>query len=296
MKNAITYYYNIVFEDIHQTENNFYFDLGQSRYFFLEFNSEVEDLPKIYQLQLEILKRNIYIHQIILNKDNQILTFVNGIPYILIQTVFYNEKVTLDKILSFSELYFKKNEEISLKTLWSEKNDHLAYQINSLKHRYKLINESFDFFLGLGETSIQLLNEMPNQNYPSVIAHKRIKASDTTLELYNPLNLTIDSRIRDIAEYFKAKFFNSESIDEELYNFLNNARIMTNEYYLFLARMLYPTYYFDIYEDIIRGKTKEEEIKKITEKIDEYMYILKQIYQNYKYKINFPTIEWLETI
>ena len=296
MKNAITYYYNIVFEDIHQTGDMFYFDLGKSRYFFLEFNGEVETLPEIYELQSELVKRNIYIHQIVLNKDNQILTFISGAPYILLQTVFYDEKVTLGKILTFNNLYFKRKNEIILKELWAEKNDHLAYQISGIKYRYKIINESFDFFLGLAETSIQLLNEMPKENYPTVIAHKRIRASDTTLEFYNPLNLTIDSRIRDIAEYFKAKFFSNENINDELYTFLNKARLMTSEYYLFLARMLYPTYYFDLYEDIIRGKSQEEDIKKIIKKIDDYMIILKQIYYNYRHKLNFPTIEWLETI
>ncbi len=296
MKNAIAYYYNIVFENIHQTENNYYFDLNGKRYFLLEFTEDINHLTKAYQLQLELIKRNIYIHQIILNKDNNFLTFINGIAYILLQTNYYNEKVTLNKVLSFSNLYFKNQDNINLKELWSHKNDNLAYQITGIKHRYKLVNESFDFFLNLGETSIQLLNELPSFDFPTVIAHKRIKANDKSLELYNPLNLIIDSRVRDVTEYFKAKFFNNKSITEELNDFLKKANLTNNEYYIFMARMLYPTYYFDLYEDIVKGKLDEISIKKIVDKIDDYIKILKLIYQSFKAKINFPIIEWLEVI
>ncbi|MDD6264141.1 MAG: hypothetical protein PUA97_03380, partial [bacterium] len=62
------------------------------------------------------------------------------------------------------------------------------------------------------------------------------------------------------------------------------------------ARMLYPTYYFDVYEDIIKGIKKEEEIKKITNKISDYEHILKKIYNHYKNFIMITPIEWLEAI
>ena len=74
------------------------------------------------------------------------------------------------------------------------------------------------------------------------------------------------------------------------------ARLTTAEYYLFLARMLYPTYYFDAYEEILNGKKKEEEIKKITNKVNDYEKILKKIYNYYKNFLMITPIEWLETI
>ena len=63
---------------------------------------------------------------------------------------------------------------------------------------------------------------------------------------------------------------------------------------LFLARMIYPTYYYDLYEEIITNRKKDEEIKKITDKVDDYEKIIKQIYNYYKSFMITPQIEWLE--
>ncbi len=295
MKNVINYYYNILFDDIHQINQNFYFDINDSRYFFILFEGDISSLQNTYKLQEELLQRNLYVHQILLNKDGQIVTFVNGNPYILLKALYYSEKINFKYVISFSQIIMNPKESYDWKILWSEKNDHLEYQINQTKNRYPLINESFNYFIGLGETSIELLNEIKKQNIPQTIAHRRINSNNTIFELYNPLNLIIDTRTRDVAEYFKSKFFNTGNIDKDLEDFLKNARLTTAEYYLFFARMLYPTYYFDLYEEIISGKKDEKEIKKITDKINDYEKILKKIYSYYKNFLPLTSIEWLET-
>ncbi len=295
MKNVINYYYNILFDDIHQTNQDFYFDINDSRYFFILFEGDISSLQNTYKLQEELLQRNLYVHQILLNKDGQIVTFVNGNPYILLKALYYSEKINFKYVISFSQIIMNPKESYDWKILWSEKNDHLEYQINQTKNRYPLINESFNYFIGLGETSIELLNEIKKQNIPQTIAHRRINSNNTIFELYNPLNLIIDTRTRDVAEYFKSKFFNTGNIDKDLEDFLKNARLTTAEYYLFFARMLYPTYYFDLYEEIISGKKDEKEIKKITDKINDYEKILKKIYSYYKNFLPLTSIEWLET-
>ena len=295
MKNVINYYYNILFDDIHQTNQDFYFDINDSRYFFILFEGDISSLQNTYKLQEELLQRNLYVHQILLNKDGQIVTFVNGNPYILLKALYYSEKINFKYVISFSQIIMNPKESYDWKILWSEKNDHLEYQINQTKNRYPLINESFNYFIGLGKTSIELLNEIKKQNIPQTIAHRRINSNNTIFELYNPLNLIIDTRTRDVAEYFKSKFFNTGNIDKDLEDFLKNARLTTAEYYLFFARMLYPTYYFDLYEEIISGKKDEKEIKKITDKINDYEKILKKIYSYYKNFLPLTSIEWLET-
>ena len=60
--------------------------------------------------------------------------------------------------------------------------------------------------------------------------------------------------------------------------------------------MLYPTYYYDLYEEIISGKKEEKEIKKIINKVNDYEKILKNIYTYLKEFLVFTPIEWLETI
>ena len=63
---------------------------------------------------------------------------------------------------------------------------------------------------------------------------------------------------------------------------------------LFLARLIYPTYYFDLYEEVITDRTDDEEIKKIISKVDDYEKIIKQVYQYYKTFLPVPRIDWLE--
>ena len=48
------------------------------------------------------------------------------------------------------------------------------------------------------------------------VSHKRIGKNSTLYDLYNPLNLIIDYKARDAAEYFKDLFIQKENIFEEV--------------------------------------------------------------------------------
>ena len=163
-----------------------------------------------------------------------------------------------------------------------------------LGKKHPLITESFSYYIGLGETAIQLVNSLEKTNINLVYSHKRINADDKQYDLYNPLNLIVDYKVRDIAEYLKSRFFNDENIMDDLTYYLNNVRLSTYEYYLFLARLIYPTYYFDLYEEIITDRKEDEEIKKITNKVDDFEKIIKKVYNYYKTFLPISKIEWLE--
>ena len=61
-----------------------------------------------------------------------------------------------------------------------------------------------------------------------------------------------------------------------------------------MARLLFPSFYFDIYEDIVNGYTKEKEIIKILNRTDEYQEFLKYIYNYINKKKPIIKIDWLE--
>ena len=257
MKNAINYYYNLILDDIHQTDKMYYFDYNNLRYALVVYSGDINALQEIYNLHLNMLRSGIYVHQIILNKDKQIVTLINGVPYFLMQLMYYEGTINFDRILSFAGVGVLENleivnangfsngyrltydynspvnintysrgarkrsnslilERIDWGTLWSDKNDHLEYQISQLGQKHPLIRDSFSYFIGLGETSIQLVNSLSMENVTKVVAHKRISNNDTLFDLYNPLNLIIDSKVRDAAEYFKNSFFNGKDITAEL--------------------------------------------------------------------------------
>lgn len=316
MKNAINYYYNLILDDIHQTDKFYYFNYDNLRYVLISYDGDIAALNDIYNLHLNLLNNGLYVHQIVLNRDNQIVTLINSIPYVLLKTKYYDGTVNYEMVLSFLNTPVDKNlniilpnrrlgegdrrenknslfERVSWGNLWANKNDYLEYQISQLGQKHEELRDSFSYYIGLGETATQLVNSLSMDGI-KVIAHKRINSDDTFFDLYNPLNLIVDSRTRDMAEYFKTSFFSGKDISAELNHFLKVSNLSENEHLLFLARMLYPTYYFDLFEDIISGKIEDKEIKKITDLSSDYEILLKKLYRYYKSLFNIQPIEWLD--
>lgn len=293
MKNALNYYYNLYPDKIYQTKDEYYFFIYNIRYSFIKYKEDIKDIKKIYETHQNMLNQNIYIHPIILNIERNPITFINSNPYILLKTIYYGEEITLNKIVSSLYQTSEKNY-VKWSQKWSVKNDYLEFQIRKLGKKYKKIRESFSYYIGLAETAIALSNLVENEEIDYYYAHKRINIKKTTLEFYNPLNIIVDVKVRDASEYFKSSFFSGKNIREKVYYYLNTQNLTIEETILFLARMLYPTYYFDLFEEIITGKMNEDKIDKIIKKEDEYEKILKDIYHICKTKTNTIQIEWLE--
>lgn len=294
MKNVINYYYTLYPENIFQNKDEYYFFINNTRYTFTEYKEDIKEIDKIYNMHLNILKRNMYVHPIILNKDGKALTMIKEKPYILMQTVYYGEKINIQNIISFSSVEANTNKETTWEELWKNKNDYIEYQINLLGNKYKILKKSMYYYLGLGENAIQLLNITQPKNIRMYYSHKRINRKNTTYDLYNPLNINIDTKVRDISEYLKQSFFSKEDIEKDLEYYLKTSNLTLEEHILFFSRMLYPTYYYDMIEKILKNEKEEKEILNIISRVDEYENIIKKLYKYYKTFINLPLIEWLE--
>lgn len=287
MKNAINYYYNLYPKNIYQNKKEFYFYINKFKYSLVKYNDDIKKINDIYYMHLDILKKGIYVHSVILNRDSYPVTIINQKPYVLMKIKKSKENISLNDITEFSKVLVPSKEK-NWGKLWETKNDYLEFQISKLGTNHKTIRDSFGYFIGLGETSIYIYNRMIKQNINQVYAHKRID------DIYNPLNIITDSKVRDPAEYFKAKFFEERDIEPELYTYLNNNNLNYTECILFLARMIYPTPYYDLFEEIITGREEEKKILRIIEKAEEYEKLIKKLYQYYKMHLNITPIEWLE--
>ena len=182
MKNAINYYYNLIVENIHQVGEIYYFNYDNNRYYLVLYKDDPKKLENIFILHKNILDSGIYTHQIILNKNNDIATIVNNKMYILIKTQYNDEKVDSYRILSFFNLRINRNNKKTIENqnwaiLWEEKNDYLEYLMSQIGEKYPQLRESFSYYIGLGETSIQLANTIIMDNIPKIVAHKRIKSA-----------------------------------------------------------------------------------------------------------------------
>lgn len=303
MKNTINYYYNIVIDDFIKSEKDYYFHLNNEEYHLIIFDRPYDDIEPIYKLNLEMKKRGSIVHEIILNKDKQIVTLINDVPYVLIKLCKYkNDRVFLNDINYMQNMTRNIQADKSLfrtdwVKMWSQKIDYYEYQISQLGKKYPILCDSLSYFIGLGENAISYIinnQSIDNTSYP-VVSHKRIRVSDGSFEFYNPLNLVIDSRVRDISEYIKNCFI-SEKLDlYEIKSFFQISNFSKNEYMLLFSRLLFPTFYFDIYDEIINNNYSEEKIIDIIEKTYGYEELLFNIYKFivYEKKVSLEPIEWL---
>ena len=134
-----------------------------------------------------------------------------------------------------------------------------------------------------------------NDEYDYVISHKIIRFNDNIDIIYNPLNIIFDYRVRDLAEYIKNSFFNHNSnIFKEINNYLKKYPLTINEAKLLVSRLLYPSFYFELYEDILIDNKDEKIIINIINKLPSYEKYLNNVivYLNKIYSIE--EITWLK--
>lgn len=304
MKNNIIYYYNIYINNLYQTNNYFYFYLNNQKYELTIYTKDIKKQKEIYQLNQKMLMTNILVNEIIPNKDNNIVTIINNIPYILCK-ININEKkeITLQELtlytnyrLEYSNLLKRDNWNI----LWSKKIDYFEYQINQMGKKYPILVDTFAYYIGLAENAISYVKNtlIEVQKEPTdfdVISHEKININDKIDAIYNPLNIVIDHKARDVAEYIKISFFkNNNNIINELDQYFKKNFMSYYGMRLLFARVLYPSYYFELYEQIIQGNKSEEEILNITSKTNEYEEYLNTIFNYLNNYYNLPEIEWLK--
>lgn len=290
MKNAINYYYNLVTNDLHHKDDIYYFNIQNNKYLLFPFHGDINFLNTIYNY---LMNNHIICLNIIPNKDQQIITMINNTPYILLISSIHNRKININDIINYTVMIDSKINN-SWKKKWCEKLDYYEYQIQQFEKKYPIISESFFYYDGMTETAISLLNFVNLNTIKYFISHNRIGKNTSLNDLYNPLNMIIDTRVRDSAEYYKNLFFYDHNPLLEVNNYLKYNNLTYEECLLFLARMIYPSYYYDIYDNIIIGKDKESKISLVTDRVDEYESFLKEIYNNISVMYNIPEIEWLK--
>ncbi|HJJ16523.1 MAG TPA: hypothetical protein OIM63_00305 [Bacilli bacterium] len=302
MKKDIEYYYNIKIDHLEQLNNCYFFKYNNENYYFVLLNRPEEDLKEILIVCEELKNKGILCHNFMLNKDKKIVTIINNINYVMLKPL-QNEKEELDliDITNIQNNLLLKEEKSKLyrndwARLWSEKIDYFEYQIREIGKDKKLILNSFSYYIGLAENAISYVNnvnETYQKEYLLTLCHKRVYYPTYKLNYYNPLSFIFDLRVRDIASYLKNKFFKKEDAYIELENYLKHIKLSNYEYAMLYARLLYPSYYFDIYEKVMNNEENEDKLVEIISLVDEYEEYLKQVYlliSKYSY---IDSVDWI---
>ena len=289
MKNAINYYYNLISNDIHQQGKKYYFSVNDKNYLLMNFYGDINQLKYIYDY---LITNHIYCHEIILNKSMQMITIINNEPYILLSIHCQNRKINLQDIINYA-IPIDTKIKLNWYNLWCEKLDYYEYQMEQYEKKYQKLSESFTYFDGMTETAISLLNTVDLNKVKLYISHSRINSETTTIDFYNPLNFLIDTRVRNICEYIKSEFFDKKVNLFQISNYINNYNLSKEESILFLARMIYPSYYFDIYDEIVKGDIEKQSLDNVIDNINDYERFLFDICKIMNTKYQIPEIEWL---
>lgn len=299
MKNVLSYYYNLSPQSIRRANNMYKFSIDNNNYVLYNCSKYIDNIKEIYDLSIILNQNGIYCHRIILNNKKNIFTTIEKDSYVLMLIyVDYDEPITLADINEFSQKTSNLNN-IPTKyadwdNLWIQKIDYFEYEISQLGKRYTIIRDSFNYYVGISEVCIILFKEIKASVKDfKYISHKRIKKEDTLFSLYNPFNIIIDNKTRSISEYFKERFFYNNDILDEIIYFLSTNNYTNIELLLFFIRMMFPTYYFDLFEDILFGKKDENELVNIINNATKYEKMIQNLYFYLNSYINMPNIEWL---
>lgn len=304
MKKIINYYYDFDCIDILENKNYYSFFFNGDNYFFVFFNRSIDELKDLIYLCYELKLKGIKVHDIILNKFNSYLTKVGDIDYILLK-LNSNSKDIVDFFELCNNLNNFKLNKVNSKLyrnnwgeLWSKKVDYLEYQISEIGRDKKVILDSFSYYIGLCENAISYVNKINkvlqmSENDNITLSHRRIFYPNINLNYLNPLSFIFDLEVRDVAESLKVNFFNEEDALLDLKTFLKTKKLTNYGYHMLYARLLYPSYYFDLYEDIMNNNADENKLIDIIKKVDDYEYFLKSSYDEINKYTSLEKVDWI---
>ena len=305
MKDIINYYYNLNVDNIDSLQDKYHFKYQNRDYFFVFYNRSLEELDDIILCVNTMKEKGINIHNIVPNINNSYITNINETNYILFSVTSMKEKYDIFDIVENNNILKLNNDSKKLYrnnwvNLWSEKIDYFEYQIRELGLNKEVVINSFCYYIGLAENAISyanLANELVTKEYiPNVVwQHRRIFYPNYKLNYYNPLSFIFDIEVRDVAEYLKAKFFvvGIDDTIEDLKTYLSIKKLDNYMYHMLFARILYPTYYFDIYEDIMNKKRNEDDLIKIINEVNNYELFIKKVYFEISKYTLLEKIDWL---
>ncbi len=296
MNNAILFFFNINASEIKKINNNYYFTYLGNNYGIYSYVRDINEALPLYNLNLELLQKGLIGFEIIKTNSGEIIFMHEGNYYILMKFPnIKNRIITYEDVVSFYFPY-KGNSFPSLNKSnwnynWPLKIDFIDYQFKQMEKKYPIIFESIDYFIGIWENAISYYNNNVTFNHDLVVCHKRIDVDMDLLQFLNPLNFVIDYKERDIGEYLKSFVmkhnYSFKQIDEFLKGFDRDSIIVL------VSRLLFPSNYFDLYEDIILEEKDEKLIKEPIKKEENVLTLVKYIFSKYA-DYNIPYIEWIK--
>lgn len=240
-------YYDINITEYKEYKKGIIFQVDGINYLFTESAYDSAYINELFKVCNEY--KNALLHDFVFNKNNELLSE----KYVLFRINILITDITIDDIKRFCSIDCNKyiKEYISMESFWENKIDYFEMQISELSNN-QLINHSFDYYIGIAELLIMYLKKN-HTNIDLCLSHKTL-SSLSTIEFYNPLNITFDLKLKDVASYIRM----TNNVDL-LVDILDHRGGNFNSAYFFV-RLVFPFKYFDIISDMVVDNEEEKEL------------------------------------
>lgn len=262
----------------------------------IKLNDLVNSLNIHFNSDVVFIVKNKYDKYISTSKDNNnicLLTYkidnqININDFVKMHLSYYNSfsyKINIQQIIDLWDQRIEYIENQCLTNFNFDNDAHLTL------YEYTL------YSIGLAINSLQYLADMNldfKRKYSSTLTHRRIKKMDK-YELFNPFNLIVDHSSRDLAELYKNDIISLDT----LLNICAFYSYSVDEYEYLLARLLFPTFIFDIVEDMENDKSSYDytsDIYYAIAKSNSQLDKLKSLYNALISKMNIRPINWINTL
>lgn len=289
MENILNYYYNLVIKKIYKCREKFLIYTDDGIFILNKLLFEIEELELIISY-LNTTKEPY--HLLVLNKDGEPFINYEDEKYVLF-------KVRCDLDLDINPLVFSSyvlDGSYDWAEVWSNRIDYYELQMNEVVSDVNIFY-AMNYYIGLTENAISYYNNLIDiygrSDLIYSISHRRINSPIKAISYYNPSNMLVDLNVRDIAEYIKYSFFDDILTDSEILNIVNNLNfndVMAN---MFLVRLLYPSYFFDLYDDYIESREVNNKIFTYIKKSHEYESLITKIYSRLTLKNDIKSFMWI---
>ena len=260
--NIIYYLYNIKVDFLRYINDKYVFYYNNDIYLF----KEVFVLEEYLQF---IIRNNDLFHTVVKGKNNQYIMVYKDKRYILMKV-----KIRENRFVLFNDFYKMKNyivysvyfSNFSWLELWKRKIDQIEDYVSH--HSLDIyVLSIINYFVGLGELSIKILNSLnEKEKIPLSYAHKRMNFNCDLYSYYDVSNIIIDHYTRDIGEYIKDLIinnkFNIKVINFNDFNYLDRV--------LLISRIVFPSYFFDLFDQFVLEKRNFNDLDKYIIDIDKY--------------------------
>lgn len=288
--------------------------------------SKLEILARYYQIHLDQLESNFFVYQnqqyFIIDVILEPMLMQYYVQYIntmqvqgfqIVNNCFGNVQSEGCSLYIYQEQEYDFNQVISLslkkiekqttnikviKESWSNIIDDarrsVASHASRINHNEYYVILSY-YYQGMAENAINILNEIlkvdPRATLPVGLEHTY--CSNQYLHLFNPHNLLISTRIRDLALYYKNKYITIETI----HYYISIGDFTQIELMYLYARVVFPSEFFTL---VLSEKQSEVVLKEklviCYNNLELEKQMIIELYHCLRNYVYIPKIHWLENI